>query len=286
MKKIIITGCNGQLGREINKFYKDSKDIEFVNTDVAELDITNIDAVLELARDVKPYAIVNCAAYTAVDNCETNQDIAFKVNVIGPRNLAIAAEEVGAKLVHISTDYVFDGTKQTPYFEYDKTNPESYYGVTKACAEEMVRTACHRHFIFRTAWLYGDGKNFVRTMLRLAEDHDKVTVVADQFGTPTSALELVKAIDSMLFTDNYGTYHATCEGSCNWAEFAEEIFRLAGKDVKVEYTTTEAYAAPAKRPLHSILENHMLKMVGGYTFADWHDAIRVYLEEELNSDLK
>lgn len=281
MKKIIVTGCNGQLGREINKYYKEKRGLQFINTDVDELDITDIEAVMELAKGEQPYAIINCAAYTAVDNCETNQDVAFKINVLGPRNLAIAAEAVGAKFVHISTDYVFDGTKETPYYEHDAINPQSVYGVTKARAEEMVRQFSRKYFIFRTAWLYGDGKNFVRTMLKLAEDRDVVTVVGDQFGTPTSTAELVKAIDSILFTENYGTYHATCEGSCSWADFAEEIFRLAGKDVKVERTTTEAYNAPAPRPLHSVLENYMLKMVGGYTFADWHDAIKVYLEEEL-----
>lgn len=279
MKKIIITGCNGQLGREINKFYEGKGGLEFINTDVNELDITDINAVMELARGEQPYAIINCAAYTAVDACETNQDLAFKINTLGPRNLAIAAEAVGAKIVHISTDYVFDGEKDTPYMEYDKTNPQSVYGITKARAEEMVRSFSNRYFILRTAWLYGDGKNFVKTMLKLSEDRDTVSVVADQFGSPTSALELVKAIDSLLFTDNYGTYHATCEGTTNWAEFAEEIFRLAGKDTKVEHITSDAYNAPAKRPHYSMLENYMLKMVGGYTFSDWHDAIKVYMKE-------
>ncbi len=279
MKKILVTGCNGQLGREINKFYNDKNGFELINTDVDELDITDIKDVMGLVDSVKPYAIINCAAYTAVDACETNQDIAFKVNVIGPRNLAIAAKTYNAKLVHISTDYVFDGTKQTPYYESDPVCPKSVYGETKAEAEKMVCMFADRFFIFRTAWLYGDGKNFVKTMLRLSEDHDTVKVVNDQFGTPTSTVELVKAIDSILFTKNYGIYHATCEGSCNWAEFAQEIFRLAGKDTKVVGISTEEYGAPANRPAHSILENRMLKAVGGYTFCDWHDAIKKYIEE-------
>lgn len=279
MKKILVTGCNGQLGREINKFYNDKNGFELINTDVDELDITDIKDVIGLVDSVKPYAIINCAAYTAVDACETNQDIAFKVNVIGPRNLAIAAKTYNAKLVHISTDYVFDGTKQTPYYESDPVCPKSVYGETKAEAEKMVCMFADRFFIFRTAWLYGDGKNFVKTMLRLSEDHDTVKVVNDQFGTPTSTEELVKAIDSILFTKNYGIYHATCEGSCNWAEFAQEIFRLAGKDTKVVGISTEEYGAPANRPAHSILENRMLKAVGGYTFCDWHDAIKKYIEE-------
>jgi len=278
MYKFIVTGCNGQLGREINKFYAGRDDIEFVNTDVDELDITNIDAVMALAKEVKPYAIINCAAYTAVDACETNQDIAFRVNTIGPRNLAIAAKEVGAKLVHVSTDYVFDGTKTSAYYESDMMCPKSVYGSTKAEAEKMVERFADKYFIFRTAWLYGDGKNFVKTMLRLSEDHDEIKVVNDQFGTPTSTLELAKAIDSLLFTDNYGTYHATCEGSCNWAEFATEIFRLAGKATKVIAISSEEYGAPANRPKNSILENRMLKAVGGYTFAEWHDAIDEYIK--------
>ena len=281
MKKILVTGCNGQLGREINRFYADKNGIELINTDVDELDITNIKEVTDLVESEKPYAIINCAAYTAVDACETDQDTAFKVNVIGPRNLAIAARAVGARMIHISTDYVFDGTKQTPYFESDPVCPKSVYGETKAEAEKMVTMFADRFFIFRTAWLYGDGKNFVRTMLRLSQDHDEVRVVNDQFGTPTSTAELVKAIDSIMFSRNYGIYHATCEGSCNWAEFAQEIFRLAGKTTKVTGITTAEYNAPANRPAHSILENRMLKAVGGYTFCDWHDAIAQYIKQEL-----
>lgn len=279
MKKIIITGCNGQLGREMNRLYAGNTDIELINTDVDELDITSVDAVMKLAKEVNPYAIINCAAYTAVDACETNQDIAFKVNTIGPRNLAIAARETGAKLLHVSTDYVFDGTKQTPYYESDPICPQSVYGSTKAEAEKMVQQMADRYFILRTAWLYGDGKNFAKTMLRLSETNDVVKVVGDQYGTPTSAYELAKGIDSLLFTDNYGLFHATCEGSCNWAEFAAEIFRLAGKSTKVQAITTEEYGAPANRPAHSILENYMFKMTNGYLFADWHDAIAKYLKE-------
>ena len=279
MKRIIITGCNGQLGREINRFYAGNSDIELVNTDVEELDITNIDDVMKMAKEVNPYAIVNCAAYTAVDACETNQDIAFKVNTIGPRNLAIAARETGAKILHVSTDYVFDGTKKTPYYESDSICPQSVYGATKAEAEKMVQQMAERFYILRTAWLYGDGKNFVKTMLRLSDTNDTVRVVGDQFGTPTSAFELTKAIDSLLFTDNYGLFHATCEGSCNWAEFAAEIFRLAEKKTKVEAITTEEYGAPANRPAHSVLENYMFKMTNGFLCADWQDAIAKYIKE-------
>ncbi|ODR36129.1 dTDP-4-dehydrorhamnose reductase [Eisenbergiella tayi] len=278
MKKIIVTGCNGQLGRAVNLFFKDNKDINFVNTDVGELDITDIDKVMELAREVQPYAIINCAAHTGVDACETEYDKAFKINAIGPRNLSIAARETGAKLMHISTDYVFDGKGTRPYVETDATNPQGAYGSTKLAGENFVKDFADRYFILRTAWLYGDGKNFAKTMLRLSETNEKVRVVGDQFGSPTSASELTKAINTLLFTENYGMFHATCEGSCSWAEFAREVFRLAGKTTKVEAITTEEFGAPAPRPAYSILENRMFKLTTDFMFADWHDAIAEYMK--------
>ena len=278
MKKIIVTGCNGQLGRAVNLFFKDNKDISFVNTDVGELDITNIDKVMELDREVQPYAIINCAAHTGVDACETEYDKAFKINAIGPRNLSIAARETGAKLMHISTDYVFDGKGTRPYVETDATNPQGAYGSTKLAGENFVKDFADRYFILRTAWLYGDGKNFAKTMLRLSETNEKVRVVGDQFGSPTSASELTKAINALLFTENYGMFHATCEGSCSWAEFAREVFRLAGKTTKVEAITTEEFGAPAPRPAYSILENRMFKLTTDFMFADWHDAIAEYMK--------
>lgn len=279
MKKIIVTGCNGQLGRAVNEYYKNASDISFVNTDVGELDITNIDDVMKLAREVNPYAIINCAAHTAVDACENEYDRAFQINAIGPRNLAIAARETGAKLVHISTDYVFDGKGTRPYVETDPTNPQSAYGSTKLAGEEFVKAFADRYFILRTAWLYGDGKNFAKTMLRLSETYDKVRVVNDQFGSPTSTVELTKAINALLFSENYGVFHATCEGSCAWDEFAREIFKLAGKKTEVEGITTAEYNAPAPRPAYSILENRMFKLTTDFMFADWHDAIAVYLKD-------
>ena len=278
MKKIIVTGCNGQLGRAVNEYYKNAADISFVNTDVAELDITDIDAVMKLAREVNPYAIINCAAHTAVDACETQYEKAFAINAIGARNLAIASRETGAKLVHISTDYVFDGKGARPYVETDPTNPMGAYGSTKLAGEEFVKAFADRWFILRTAWLYGDGKNFAKTMLRLSETHDEVRVVGDQFGSPTSTVELTKAIDALLFTENYGLFHATCEGSCCWADFAKEVFRLAGKDTHVEAITTEEYGAPAPRPAYSVLDNRMFRLTTDFSFADWHDAIAAYMK--------
>ena len=198
MKKIIVTGCNGQLGRAVNLEFQNNLEVEFVNTDVGELDITNIDMVMELVREVKPYAIINCAAHTGVDACEDEWDKAYKINAIGPRNLSIAASETGAKMIHVSTDYVFNGKADRPYTEFDKPDPQGAYGVTKLAGENMVRDFADRYFILRTAWLYGDGKNFVKTMLRLSENNDKVRVVGDQVGSPTSAKELAAAIDQLM----------------------------------------------------------------------------------------
>ncbi len=280
MKKIIVTGCNGQLGRAINQELAGNTEVSIVNTDVAELDITSVDKVLALVREVEPYAIINCAAHTAVDACETDLDNAYRINAIGPRNLSIAATETGAKLIHVSTDYVFDGKGTRPYVEFDAPNPQGAYGKTKLAGENMVRDFADRYMIFRTAWLYGDGKNFVKTMLRLAENGDKVRVVEDQVGSPTSARELARAITAQLFTDNYGLFHATCEGNCSWADFAREIFRLAGKDTYVEGITSAEFAAKAPRPAYSILENYMLKLTGGYQFADWHDALDYYMKAQ------
>ena len=196
-----------------------------------------------------------------------------------PGNLAIAARETGAKLMHISTDYVFDGKGTKPYVETDATAPASAYGSTKLAGEKFVEQFAEKYFILRTAWLYGDGKNFAKTMLKLAETHDVVRVVNDQFGSPTSTVELTKAIAALLFTDNYGIFHATCEGSCSWADFAAEIFRLAGKQTKVEGISTEEYGSVTPRPLYSVLDNRMFRLTTDFTFADWHDAIAVYLKD-------
>lgn len=287
MKKILVTGCNGQLGRAIRKEYE-GENVTFINTDVVEgedvraLDITDIQTVISMVEETKPDVIINCAAHTNVDACETQWDLAYKINAIGPRNLSIAAEKTGAKMIHVSTDYVFEGNGTRPYTEFDAPNPVSAYGKTKLEGEKFVQQFSSRFFIFRTAWLYGDGKNFVKTMLRLSETHDEVSVVCDQLGSPTSAVELAKAIHHFEPTENYGTFHATCEGDTNWAEFTEEIFKRAGKTTKVKLVTSEQYAqmnpASAKRPAYSILENYMMKLTDDYRMADWRDALDVYMK--------
>lgn len=290
MKKILVTGCNGQLGRAIRKEYAAS-DVEFINTDVVEgegvvsLDITDVDAVLKLVRAEKPDVIINCAAHTNVDKCEEQWEIAYKINAIGPRNLSIAATEADAKMIHVSTDYVFEGNGTRPYTEFDAPNPVSAYGKTKLEGENFVKEFAKKHFILRTAWLYGDGKNFVKTMLALAENHDELNVVCDQVGTPTSAVELAKMIHYLESTENYGTFHATCEGDTNWADFAEAIFKRAGKNVKVNHVTSKQYKemnpASANRPAYSILEDYMIKLTSDFVMADWQDALDVYMKELL-----
>ena len=286
-KKIIVTGCNGQLGRAINREFAGDDGYELINTDVTadvKLDITDVDAVTDFVRKYEPYAVINCAAYTAVDRQENDRELSMKINAIGPRNLAIAAYETGAKLMHVSTDYVFPGeASDHPLTEFDPVGPVSVYGRTKLAGEEFVKQFADRFFIIRTAWLYGDGHNFAKTMLKLSETHDELTVVDDQLGTPTSAAELARCIHALLPTESYGLYHGTCEGDTNWADFAKEVLRLAGKETVVKPVSTEEYMRnnpqSARRPAYSILDNYMLRLTGIYTFADWRDAVAEYMRD-------
>ena len=238
-KKILVTGANGQLGRAICELYTGNPEVEIIKTDVAELDITDVAATVAMIEEVKPYAIINCAAHTNVNACETDVDNAYKINAIGPRNLSIAAAKTGAKMVHVSTDYVFEGNGTVPYTEFDDTNPLGMYGKTKLEGEKFVQQFTDKFFIIRTAWLYGDGKNFVKTMLKLSETNDEVKVVGDQIGSPTSTKVLADIINELIFTENYGIFHGTCEGFCSWADFTEEIFRIAGSKRKVKHITRE-----------------------------------------------
>ncbi len=276
--RIMVTGCNGQLGRAINEEAKLDPQITVINTDVEDLDITKLEEVMAYIEAQKPDVIVNCAAHTGVDACETQEESAYRINAIGPRNLSIGANLVNATLVHVSTDYVFSGDDGKVYTEFDQVNPQGAYGRTKLAGENFVKEFANRYFILRTAWLYGDGNNFVKTMLRLAQTNDTVRVVGDQFGTPTSAKELAKAIMQLLQTREYGTYHATCEGECNWADFAREIFRQANLSTQVVSITTEEYNAPAKRPAYSVLDNYMFRLCTDIRFAKWEDALVEYMK--------
>lgn len=279
MKKVLITGAFGQLGRSL-KSLLEGMDTEIISTDADTLDICDYNQVQEFVSAHKPDTIINCAAYTAVDKCETDAVNAEKVNAKGPENLAIAAKREGAQIVQVSTDYVFDGKAVKPYTEEDKTNPQSVYGRTKFAGEEAVIKNCNRYFIVRTAWLYGEGSNFVKTMLKLADEKDKITVVNDQYGTPTSSLELARMILNIIPYGQYGIYHATCEGSTNWYEFACEIMKQAGKNIEVIPVTTDEYQAGkniAARPAYSVLENKKLNSMGSYRMKEWKEALKEYM---------
>lgn len=272
--RIVVTGANGQLGKEIAK---QASGHELILTDYYTLDITDSSAVAVFMKAEKPEAVIHCAAYTNVDGAEADFDGAFRVNVVGTQNMAAGCLEAGARLVYVSTDYVFDGKKQQPYREFDSVNPQSVYGITKWQGEEMVRQILGRHYIIRTAWLYGDGNNFVRTMLKLSEENSTLRVVADQIGTPTYTVDLARAIFTLLTTDAYGTYHGTCQGQCSWYEFACEIFRQTGKQIEVLPVTTSEFPRPAKRPAHSVLDNYMLHMTVGDSIRDWKTALEDYI---------
>jgi len=272
--RIVVTGANGQLGKEIAK---QASGHELILTDYDTLNITDSSAVAAFMKVIKPEAVIHCAAYTNVDKAESDYDGAFRVNVVGAQNIAAGCLEVGARLVYVSTDYVFDGKKQQPYREFDAVNPQSVYGITKWQGEEMVRQILGRHYIVRTAWLYGEGNNFVRTMLNLAEKNSTLRVVNDQIGTPTSTVDLAKSIFALLATDAYGTYHGTCQGKCSWYEFACEIFRQVGKEVEVLPVTTSEFPRPAKRPAHSVLDNYMLRMTVGDPMRNWKTALEDYI---------
>jgi dTDP-4-dehydrorhamnose reductase len=241
------------------------------------MDITDTHQVQKIVSFEKPEVIINTAAYTKVDACETDEKTAFRVNAIGARNLAVAAFSIGAKILQVSTDYVFDGTGKIPLREYDPINPLSVYGKSKALGEQLVMTTNPRHFILRTAWLYGDGSNFVRTILKLAAEQDELRVVNDQVGTPTSTVDLAKCILALIQTEHYGIYHGTCEGECSWYEFAKRILALKGIDKRVIPISTKELKQAAKRPAYSVLENFMLDLVGLNFFRTWEEALEEYL---------
>lgn len=274
--KIVVTGVKGQLGFDIAK-QLDGRH-ETVGIDVEELDITDIDAVQAFMKVNRPDIVINCAAYTNVDACETNDILAYKVNAAGPRNIAAACLDLGVKMVQVSTDFVFDGETTTPYVEYDHANPLSVYGKSKWAGEELVREILPRHFIVRTAWLYGcNGNNFVKTMLRLAQTRKSISVVNDQRGTPTFSRDLASEIIRLIETDAYGTYHCTNEGECSWYEFARKIFELKGLNIDVSPISTEAFGSPAARPAYSVLRNLLLELTIGNHMRQWEEALFKYL---------
>ena len=277
--KIVVTGCDGQLGKEIIKeLNKENKTLknEIFALNREKLDICDIDKVNSYILSINPDIIINCAAFTKVDLCEDEVELAYKVNSIGPKNLAICCEKVNAKLVHISTDYVFDGNKNI-YREDDITNPQSVYGKSKLLGEQYVQSFCSKYFIIRTAWLYGDGNNFVKTMLNLSESNNEINVVNDQIGTPTSTKDLAEVILKLIHTENYGLYHGTNKGSCSWYEFAKKIFEIKNIDIKVNPISSNEYSSKVKRPQYSVLDNFLLRTINLDDFREWEEALSEYL---------
>ena len=279
--KILVTGANGMLAKAIkNEFHNE----ELICTDVAELDITDEQATVDYITKINPDYIINCAAYTAVDKAEEEEELARKVNAEGPKHLAIAAKKNDVVLVHISTDYVFGGDKDISqtYSEDEPKAPVTVYGRTKLQGEENIKENCEKYYIFRTAWLYGDGKNFVRTMLKLGKEKEEVTVVTDEHGSPTYSLDLASIVHQAIEKKiPFGIYHATNQGFTNWYHFTEKIFELAHMDCKVKPTTAAEFKRAAKRPSNSQLSKEKL-LKQGIVIPQYEDALRRYLKEELN----
>ena len=277
--KFFITGVNGQLGYDLKRELLERGYTDILAPTRVDLDITNEDAVKKMIREYRPSVIFHCAAYTAVDKAEEEQEKCYQVNVLGTKYLTEAAKEVGAKIIYISTDYVFDGTKEGLYQVEDKVNPVNYYGKTKYLGENFVREY-DNHIIVRISWVFGiNGKNFIRTMLNLAESHKELNVVCDQIGSPTYTKDLAGLLVNMFLSNVKGLYHVTNEGYCSWYEFAEFIFKEGRKKVKVHPILTKDYKTIAKRPLNSKLSKESLDDIGMKRLPEWQDAVKRYICE-------
>ncbi|QHE53719.1 dTDP-4-dehydrorhamnose reductase [Pontibacillus sp. HMF3514] len=277
--KVLVTGYGGQLGYDVVQ-EGSNQGLEMIGSRRQNLDITNKEAVSLYVDKIKPDAIIHCAAYTAVDKAEDEKEVCWDVNVEGTKYLAKAARDVNAKFMYISTDYVFNGKGDSPFKEEDELSPIGYYGETKYQGEEVVKNLVDNWFIIRISWVFGvNGNNFVKTMLRLAETKNELNVVGDQFGSPTYTFDLAPLLIEMIQTDKFGIYHASNEGTCSWAEFAEEIFRQANKDVKVHSISSEEYPTRAVRPKNSRLSKQKLMDEGFTLLPHWQDALRRYINE-------
>ncbi|MEG1719113.1 MAG: dTDP-4-dehydrorhamnose reductase [Clostridia bacterium] len=281
MLKIWIVGADGMLGGELTERLSNNSEINILATTINDIDITVYNDVISKAKEFKPDYIINCAAYTNVDGCETNVELAFDVNSKAVQNLADAANIIDAVIIHISTDYVFDGTLDISksYTEDMPVNPVSVYGKSKLAGENAIQTA-NKFYILRTAWMYGKGNNFVRTMLNLANTKSEINVVGDQNGSPTSATTLCEIIERFLIIKpEFGIYHSSNEGFTTWAEFAKLIFKISNKNVKVNSVTSEEYPSPTKRPKNSKLSKGKLNSIGIFP-KNYKNALEEYLKVE------
>lgn len=280
MMKVWIAGAGGQIGKALNEVI-DPMEIEINNTDLEELDITVIDEVISFGEINRPDVIINCAAITDPSLCEANPELAYKVNALGARNLSIIARKIGAKIVQLSTDDVFDGQSKVPYCEFDDTNPLTVYGRSKRAGERYVKEFTHKHFVIRSNWVYGGGNNFVNRIMSKANEQEVLRIATDQFGSPTSAKDLARLILHLIRTNEYGMYHATCQGVCSRYEFAREIFRIAGMDVKIEPVSTSESEFSSSRPEYAVLDNFILRIIDVYAMPDWKISLKEFMEERL-----
>lgn len=274
--KVLVTGANGQLGYDVVKELQ-KQNIECYGASRQDFDIVDFEATENFIKNYIPDAVIHCAAYTAVDKAEDEQGLCYLVNASAPENIAEICKKINAKMLYISTDYVFDGIKDGFYEVDDKPNPINVYGKTKLLGEQAVQRILNKYFIVRISWVFGEhGNNFVKTMLRLGKERKEISVVADQYGSPTYTADLAPLLVKMIQTEKYGIYHATNEGVCTWAEFAEEIFKIAGMDVKVNYITTAEYPTRAKRPMNSRLSKKNLKAKNFELLRGWQESLSAY----------
>lgn len=278
--KVLVTGANGQLGYDVVKELQ-KQNIECYGASRQDFDIVDFEATENFIKNYMPDAVIHCAAYTAVDKAEDEQGLCYLVNASATENIAKICKKINAKMLYISTDYVFDGTKDGFYEVDDEPNPINVYGKTKLLGEEAVQKILDKYFIVRISWVFGEhGNNFVKTMLRLGKERKEINVVADQYGSPTYTADLAPLLVEMIKTEKYGVYHATNEGVCTWAEFAEEIFKIAGMNVKVNHITTAEYPTRAKRPMNSRLSKVKLKNNRFKIFRIWQKATKEFIEQQ------
>lgn len=275
--KVLVTGANGQLGYDVVKELQ-KQNIECYGAIRKDFDLVDFEATENFIKNYMPDAVIHCAAYTAVDKAEDEQGLCYLVNASATESIAEICKKINAKMLYISTDYVFDGTKDDFYEVDDKPNPINVYGKTKLLGEQVVQRILDKYFIVRISWVFGEhGNNFVKTMLKLGKNRKELNVVADQYGSPTYTADLSSLLVEMIKTDKYGIYHATNEGVCTWAEFAEEIFKIAKLDVKVNHITTAEYPTRAKRPMNSRLSKKTLKDNNFKVLENFKDAIDRYI---------
>lgn len=276
---VLVTGASGQLGQALQHVADNYTDVDFHFAASAEADVTDKKSLAAIFKRLKPDYCINAAAYTAVDKAESEPDKAFAVNVTGAHNLAEICRDCNVVLVHISTDFVFDGKKDTPYLESDQTNPIGVYGKTKREGEIEIQKVLPEHYIIRTSWLYSQfGANFMKTMLRLASERSSLNVVSDQLGTPTNAVDLAKAVMHIIKSDKkaYGIYHFSNEGETSWYGFAKQIFKVNNINIDVSPIPTSAYPTPAQRPAYSVLDKSRIKETFGINIKNWQEAIPLY----------